>query len=134
VDGLNYSFSGLKTSFLYFIQAETKKNKEFVQENLTDLCASLQQTILDILFIKLEKAVQQEGINEIAIAGGVSANLGLRDRLNSYEKTKGWKVYIPEFQFCTDNAGMIAVAGYYHYLASEFTDLSVYSESRISLF
>ena len=134
VDGLNYSFSGLKTSFLYFIQSETKKNKEFVQENLTDLCASLQQTILDILCIKLEKAVQQEGINEIAIAGGVSANLGLRVRLKTYEKTKGWKVYIPEFQFCTDNAGMIAVAGYYHYLASEFTDLSVYSEARISLF
>lgn len=134
VDGLNYSFSGLKTSFLYFIQAETKKNKDFIEENLTDLCASLQQTILDILFVKLEKAVQQEGISEIAIAGGVSANYGLRERLKSYEQAKGWNVYIPEFQFCTDNAGMIAVAGYYHYLASEFTDLSVYSEARITLF
>jgi len=134
VVGLNYSFSGLKTSFLYFIQAETKKNKDFIEENLTDLCASLQQTILDILFVKLEKAVQQEGISEIAIAGGVSANNGLRERLKSYEQAKGWNVYIPEFQFCTDNAGMIAVAGYYHYLASEFTDLSVYSEARITLF
>ena len=134
VDGLNYSFSGLKTSFLYFIQAEIKKNKDFVHENLNDLSASLQETILDILFIKLEKAVQQERISEIAIAGGVSANKGLRERLKSYEKTKGWNIYVPEFQFCTDNAGMIAVAGYYHYLASEFTDLSVYSEARISLF
>lgn len=130
VDGLNFSFSGLKTSFLYFIQGETRKNANFIQENLNDLCASLQQTILDILFIKLELAVQQEGIAEIAIAGGVSANQGLRDRLQDYEKMKGWNIYVPEFQFCTDNAGMIAVAGYYHYLESEFTDLSVSSEAR----
>jgi N6-L-threonylcarbamoyladenine synthase len=130
VDGLNFSFSGLKTSFLYFIQGETRKNANFIQENLNDLCASLQQTILDILFIKLELAVQQEGITEIAIAGGVSANQGLRDRLQDYEKMKGWNIYVPEFQFCTDNAGMIAVAGYYHYLESELTDLSVSSEAR----
>ena len=130
VDGLNFSFSGLKTSFLYFIQGETRKNANFIQENLNDLCASLQQTILDILLIKLELAVQQEGITEIAIAGGVSANQGLRDRLQDYEKMKGWNIYVPEFQFCTDNAGMIAVAGYYHYLESEFTDLSVSSEAR----
>ena len=130
VDGLNFSFSGLKTSFLYFIQGETRKNANFIQENLNDLCASLQQTILDILFIKLELAVQQEGITEIAIAGGVSANQGLRERLQDYEKMKGWNIYVPEFQFCTDNAGMIAVAGYYHYLESEFTDLSVSSEAR----
>ena len=130
VDGLNFSFSGLKTSFLYFIQGETRKNANFIQENLNDLCASLQQTILDILFIKLELAVQQEGITEIAIAGGVSANQGLRDRLQEYEKMKGWNIYVPEFQFCTDNAGMISVAGYYHYLESEFTDLSVSSEAR----
>ena len=130
VDGLNFSFSGLKTSFLYFIQGETRKNADFIQENLNDLCASLQQTILDILFIKLELAVQQEGITEIAIAGGVSANQGLRDRLQDYEKMKGWNIYVPEFQFCTDNAGMIAMAGYYHYLESEFTDLSVSSEAR----
>jgi N6-L-threonylcarbamoyladenine synthase len=94
------------------------------------LCASLQQTILDILFIKLELAVQQEGITEIAIAGGVSANKGLRDRLQVYEKMNGWNIYVPEFQFCTDNAGMISVAGYYHFLESEFTDLSVSSEAR----
>ena len=130
VDGLNFSFSGLKTSFLYFIQGETRKNANFIQENLNDLCASLQQTILDILFIKLELTVQQEGITEIAIAGGVSANQGLRDRLQDYEKMKGWNIYVPEFQFCTDNAGMIAMAGYYHYLESEFTDLSVSSEAR----
>ncbi len=99
VDGLNFSFSGLKTSFLYFIQGETRKNANFIQENLNDLCASLQQTILDILFIKLELAVQQEGITEIAIAGGVSANQGLRDRLQDYEKMKGWNIYVPEFQF-----------------------------------
>jgi N6-L-threonylcarbamoyladenine synthase len=130
VDGLNFSFSGLKTSFLYFIQGETRKNANFIQENLNDLCASLQQTILDILFIKLELAVQQEGITEIAIAGGVSANKGLRDRLQVYEKMNGWNIYVPEFQFCTDNAGMISVAGYYHFLESEFTDLSVSSEAR----
>jgi N6-L-threonylcarbamoyladenine synthase len=130
VDGLNFSFSGLKTSFLYFIQGETRKNANFIQENLNDLCASLQQTILDILFIKLELSVQQEGITEIAIAGGVSANQGLRDRLQEYEKMKGWNIYVPEFQFCTDNAGMISVAGYYHYLESEFSDLSVSSEAR----
>jgi N6-L-threonylcarbamoyladenine synthase len=130
VDGLNFSFSGLKTSFLYFIQGETRKNANFIQENLNDLCASLQQTILDILFIKLELAVQLEGITEIAIAGGVSANQGLRERLQDYEKMKGWNIYVPEFQFCTDNAGMISVAGYYHFLESEFTDLSVSSEAR----
>ena len=134
VDGLNFSFSGLKTSFLYFIQAETRKNTNFIQENLNDLCASLQQTILDILFYKLEQAVKNECITEIAIAGGVSANQGLRDRLKSYETEKKWRVYIPDFQYCTDNAGMIAVAGYYHFLEGQFTDLSVNAEARISAF
>lgn len=131
VEGLNYSFSGLKTSFLYFLEKEMKNNDQFIKENLEDLCASLQKTILDILFTKLEKAVLETGINQIAIAGGVSANKGLRKRLKEYEEHKNWFVYIPDFQYCTDNAGMIAVAGYFQFLNSDFTDLEVQSQARI---
>jgi N6-L-threonylcarbamoyladenine synthase len=131
VEGLNYSFSGLKTSFLYFLQKELKKNSEFIQENLEDLCASLQKTILDILFYKLEKVVLETGINQIAIAGGVSANNGLRNRLKEYEEYKKWIVYIPDFQYCTDNAGMIAVAAYFQYKKGDFADLEVQSKARI---
>lgn len=131
VEGLNYSFSGLKTSFLYFLEKERKNNVHFIQENLEDLCASLQKTILDILFYKLEKAVSETGINQIAIAGGVSANKGLRKRLKEYEENKKWFVYIPEFQYCTDNAGMIAIAAYYQYLNADFANLEVQSQARI---
>ena len=132
IEGLDFSFSGLKTSFLYFIEKERKKNEHFVKENLADLCASLQKTILDILFNKLELATKKIGIFNVAIAGGVSANSGLRNRLLFYEKQNKWKVFIPDFQFCTDNAGMIAVTGYFNYLEKRFVDQSVQASARIS--
>lgn len=131
VEGLDFSFSGLKTSFLYFIEKEKKQNESFIKENLTDLCASLQKTILDILFHNLELASFKSGITSVAIAGGVSANSGLRNRLKSYEKQKKWKIFIPDFQFCTDNAGMIAVSGYFNYLQNNFVDQSVQASARI---
>jgi N6-L-threonylcarbamoyladenine synthase len=132
VGGFNFSFSGLKTSFLYFIEKEKKKNPQFIDENLHDLCASLQRTIIEILIQKLEVASEKTGIKTVAIAGGVSANSGLRNRLKSYEQEKEWKVFIPEFQFCTDNAGMIAVTGYFNYLDNRFVDQSVQASARIS--
>lgn len=134
VEGLDFSFSGLKTSFLYFIEKEKKQNESFITENLTDLCASLQKTILDILFHNLELASFKSGITSVAVAGGVSANSGLRNRLKSYEKQKKWKIFIPDFQFCTDNAGMIAVSGYFNYLQNNFVDQSVEASARISDF
>ena len=132
VGGFDFSFSGLKTSFLYFIEKEKKKNPQFIDENLHDLCASLQKTIIEILIQKLELASEKTGIKTVAIAGGVSANSGLRNRLKSYEQEKEWKVFIPEFQFCTDNAGMIAVTGYFNYLDNRFVDQSVQASARIS--
>jgi N6-L-threonylcarbamoyladenine synthase len=132
VGGFNFSFSGLKTSFLYFIEKEKKKNPQFIDENLHDLCASLQKTIIEILILKLELASEKTGIKTVAIAGGVSANSGLRNRLKSYEQEKEWKVFIPEFQFCTDNAGMIAVTGYFNYLDNRFVDQLVQASARIS--
>jgi N6-L-threonylcarbamoyladenine synthase len=132
VGGFDFSFSGLKTSFLYFIEKEKKKNPQFIDENLHDLCASLQRTIIEILIQKLEVASEKTGIKTVAIAGGVSANSGLRNRLKSYEQEKEWKVFIPEFQFCTDNAGMIAVTGYFNYLDNRFVDQSVQASARIS--
>ena len=131
VGELDYSFSGLKTSFLYFLEKEKKKNLTFVNDHMNDLCASLQKTILDILFHKLELASKKTGINTIAIAGGVSANSGIRNRLRSHQKNKNWKVFIPEFQFCTDNAGMISVSGYFSYLESKFVDQTVQASAKI---
>jgi len=120
VPGLNFSFSGLKTSILYFIREKTKENPAFVIENLPDICASVQDRIVKILLKKLRLAAEQTGIREIAIAGGVSANSSLRDGLESLGKTAGWNTYIPSFEFCTDNAAMIAVTGYYKYLNGDF--------------
>ena len=117
---LDYSFSGLKTAFLYFIRDRLKENKDFIQQNRNDLCASIQKTIVEILTDKLEKAYLQTGINEIALAGGVSANSGLRERIKSLAKKHGWKVFIPEISLTTDNAAMIAVTGYFKFLAGEF--------------
>lgn len=117
----NFSFSGLKTSVLYFLQKEQRKNPQFVAENLDNLCASIQRTIIDILLKKLEKAVKQYGVQEIALAGGVSANSELRDRFLALGEKNGWKTYIPKFEYCTDNAAMIAIAGYYKYLKGDFT-------------
>jgi len=124
---LNFSFSGLKTSILYFLQ---KQEAGFIEANLNDLCASIQHSIVTILLKKLSKAVQQTGVKTIAIAGGVSANSGLRQALQDMGKKKGWKTHIPAFEYCTDNAGMIAITAYYKYLAGSFTDLSVSPTAR----
>lgn len=116
IPGLDYSFSGIKTAFLYFLRNEKKENPNFITENLADLAASLQQTLIEMLFVKLRKAAKQEKIKNIAIAGGVSANSGLRNQLRSEAEKHGWSVSIPEFEYCTDNAAMIATAGYYQFL------------------
>jgi len=120
VPGLNFSFSGLKTAVLYFLRKEKAKNPDFVAEHLADICTSLQNTIVKILLKKLRKAARQTGIKEIAVAGGVSANSGLRRELMELGTREGWNTYIPAFQYCTDNAGMIGIAAYYQYLNNDF--------------
>jgi N6-L-threonylcarbamoyladenine synthase len=130
IPGLDFSFSGLKTSFLYFLRDKLKKDHSFIRNNLADLCASMQSAIVNTLMIKLKMASQQTGITEIAIAGGVSANSGLRKAVSDMQHSAGWKVHIPEFQFTTDNAAMIAVAGYYKFLDGNFSDQSVTPYSR----
>ena len=122
IDGLNFSFSGLKTSFLYFIRKQTEIDSDFIEKNKNDLCASLQHTIVNILLKKLMKASEQTGIREIAIAGGVSANSGLRNEMNVLSKKMDWNIYIPPFEYCTDNAAMIAMAGYYKFLKKDFAE------------
>jgi N6-L-threonylcarbamoyladenine synthase len=129
--GLDFSFSGLKTSILYFLKKEVALNPNFVTENLNDICASVQARIVSILLNKIKKAVKQTGIREIAIAGGVSANSGLREALEAAGKKHHWKTYIPNFEFCTDNAGMIAVTGYYKYLNQEFVGQDVVPTARM---
>ena len=131
VDGLNFSFSGLKTQFLYFIQKQVKENPNFIEENMADICASIQQTIIAILMDKLKKAVEQTGITQIAIGGGVSANSGIRKTLQEAEQKYGWKTFIPKFEYTTDNAAMIGIVGYYRYRESLFADSSVVSKARI---
>lgn len=133
VDGLNFSFSGLKTSILYFLQRETQKNPAFVEENINDICASVQYTILEILMDKLTLAVEQNGIQEIAIGGGVAANSGIRARLKEAEEKMGWKTYIPKFEYCTDNAAMIGIVGYLKFLKGDFTDQSVAAKARYAI-
>jgi len=130
IPDLNFSFSGLKTSILYFLRDRLKEDALFIQNNLPDLCASIQAAIVNTLMIKLKLASHQTGITEIAIAGGVSANSGLRKAISDMQETDGWKVHIPEFQFTTDNAAMIAVAGYYKFLEGTFADQSVTPYSR----
>jgi N6-L-threonylcarbamoyladenine synthase len=120
IDGYDFSFSGLKTAFLYFIRDNSKDNPNFIEENKADICASIQKTIVDILLEKLKKASAETGIKNIAIAGGVSANSGLRNAVNRMKEEIGWNVFIPKFEYCTDNAAMIAIAGYYKYLNKEF--------------
>ena len=129
--GLNYSFSGIKTGILYFLRNELKKNQQFIQENLQDLCASIQHTLISMLMQKLRKAARKHGIHQIAIAGGVSANRGLRASLESTAKKESWEVYIPAFEYCTDNAGMIAMAGHYKFLQREFVDQTVSALPRM---
>lgn len=128
--GLNFSFSGLKTAFLYFLNDQLRKDPEFVEKRKADLCASIQFTIVDILLDKLKAAAKATGIKEIAIAGGVSANSGLRNSLEKLSAKQGWKLYIPPFEFCTDNAAMIAIAGYYKYLKHEFADQDITPAAR----
>ncbi|MXV50802.1 tRNA (adenosine(37)-N6)-threonylcarbamoyltransferase complex transferase subunit TsaD [Pedobacter sp. HMF7647] len=120
IPGFDFSFSGLKTSILYFIRNNEKENSNFVENNLNDICASVQYRIVSILLNKLQKAADQFGIKNVAIAGGVSANSGLRQMLTDLAERKGWNVFIPQFQYCTDNAGMIAIAGYHKFLNGDF--------------
>lgn len=133
VKDLNFSFSGLKTSILYFIQKELKNNPEFIQENLEDICASIQYTIIEILMDKLKKAVKKTGIRQIAIGGGVSANSGIRQTLKDAEKKYQWKTFIPKFEYTTDNAAMIAIAGHYKYLSEDFADMGITAKARIKM-
>ena len=134
VPGLDYSFSGIKTSLLYFVRDEMAKDPEFMEKNKEDICASFQKTLIDILMDKLVKAAKQTGIREITIGGGVSANSGLRERITAEGKKRGWNTYLPEFKFTTDNAAMIAIAGYYQYLAGERSSMDVAPVSRIADF
>lgn len=134
IPGLDYSFSGIKTSLLYFVRDEIAKDPDFMEKNKEDICASFQKTLIDILMEKLVKAAKQTGIREITIGGGVSANSGLRSRMLAEGEKRGWKVYLPEFKFTTDNAAMIAIAGWYHYLAGERASLDVAPVSRMADF
>ena len=140
---LNFSFSGLKTSILYFLQnagtsnvykeeftATPEERKKFIDENLADICASIQHRIVSILLNKLKKAAEQTGIKEVCIAGGVSANSGLRTGIQELGDKMGWNIYIPPFEFCTDNAGMIAITAYYKYLAQDFAELNIIPSAR----
>ena len=131
VGDLNFSFSGLKTSILYFIQKQVKENPDFIKENLEDICASIQHTIIKILMDKLKKAVKQTGVKRIAIAGGVSANSGIRKALKDGEKKYGWETFIPKFEYTTDNAAMIAIAGHYKFLEKDFADMATTAKARI---
>ena len=134
VPGLEYSFSGIKTSLLYFVRDEMAKDPQFMEKNKEDICASFQKTLIDILMDKLIKASKQTGIKDITIGGGVSANSGLRERIQSEGRKRGWRTFLPEFKFTTDNAAMIAIAGYYHYLAGERAPLDTAPVSRVSDF
>lgn len=131
IKDLDYSFSGFKTSVLYFIRDKEKENPNFIAENLNDICASVQHSIVCILLNKLKKAAKQQGIEEIAIAGGVSANSGLRAGLKDLASELGWNIYIPAFEYCTDNAAMIAMAAHYKYMNKEFAGQDVAPLSRM---
>jgi N6-L-threonylcarbamoyladenine synthase len=146
VPGLDFSFSGLKTAILYFLQnagrsqvykeewiATHEEQQQFIQDNLNDLCASIQERIISILLNKLKKASKQTGIKDICIAGGVSANSGLRKALREWGEKNGWKTYIPAFMYCTDNAGMIAITGYYKFLEGKIDELNIPVTARTDL-
>ena len=130
---MNFSFSGLKTAILYFIQKQEKENPNFIKEHLNDICASIQYTIVDILIDKLKKAVKETGITQIAIAGGVSANSEIRKKLQVAEKHWGWKTYVPKFEFTTDNAAMIGIAGYFQYINKKDADFGVTAKARLKV-
>ncbi len=131
VPGLNFSFSGLKTQILYFIQKNVVLNTNFIEENKTDICASIQNIIIEILMEKLKMAVAETGITQIAIGGGVSANSGIRSTLKDSEQKLGWKTYIPKFEYTTDNAAMIGIVGYQKFINNHFTNPKVVSKARI---
>ena len=133
IDGYDYSFSGLKTSFLYFLRDEMKKDANFIEKNREDLSASLQKTIIEILMDKLRNAAEDTNIMEVAVAGGVSANSGLRAAFEEHAEQYGWKIHIPKFEYTTDNAAMVAITGYYKYLEGEFADKSVTPYARASI-
>ncbi|MFV0266356.1 MAG: tRNA (adenosine(37)-N6)-threonylcarbamoyltransferase complex transferase subunit TsaD [Draconibacterium sp.] len=133
IPGLDYSFSGLKTNFLYFLRDELKKNEHFVEENKADLCASLQHTIIEILLGKLKKAAKETGIREITVAGGVSANSGLRNALVENARKHRWNLIIPKFEYTMDNAAMIAISGYYKFLKQEFVGQNTVPFARTQL-
>ena len=130
IQGLNYSFSGLKTAFLYFLRDQLKVDEAFIEKNKADIAASIQDTIIRVLLSKLRRAARETGISQVAIAGGVSANSGLREQLLQMATKERWKVFIPEFQFTTDNAAMIAISGYFKYLAKDFAsqDIAPYAK------
>lgn len=133
VDGLNFSFSGLKTAILYFIQKETNANPNFIDENINDICASIQYTIIGILIDKLKLASKETGIKHIAIGGGVSANSGIRQALKNGESKFGWTTYVPKFEFTTDNAAMIAIVGYLKYLEGNFSEQNITASARLKI-
>lgn len=133
VGDLDFSFSGLKTGVLYFIQKQVKINPKFIEENLNDICASIQYTIIEILMDKLKNAAKKTGIKHIAIAGGVSANSEIRNRLQLAEKHFGWTTYIPKFEYTTDNAAMIAITGYLKYLKNDYSNVSITAKARLKV-
>jgi N6-L-threonylcarbamoyladenine synthase len=130
IPGLNFSFSGLKTAILYFLQENQLKDTQFIEQNKSDICASVQQRIISILLNKLLKAAKQTGIRDICLAGGVSANRGLREAFKTLGGRSGWNCFIPAFEYCTDNAAMIAITGYYKLMAGEFSTLSASTSAR----
>lgn len=131
VGAMDFSFSGLKTSILYFVEKEVQRNPDFIQENIEDICASIQFTIVDYLMDKLKNAVKETGIKEIAIGGGVSANSGIRSALKEAENKYAWKTHIPKFEFCTDNAAMIAIVGELKYKEESFAETNVVASARM---
>ncbi|GJM30611.1 MAG: tRNA N6-adenosine threonylcarbamoyltransferase [Cyclobacteriaceae bacterium] len=133
VDGLDFSFSGIKTAVLYFLRDALKSNENFVEQQLADICASVQKTLIQMLFQKLEAAANKFDISEIAVAGGVSANSGLRQGLQELARSRNWQSYIPEFQYCTDNAAMIAITAHFKYLEGQFADLQTGPNPRLAL-
>ncbi len=132
IPGYNYSFSGLKTSFLYLLRDKIKENSNFVEENLNDLCASIQATVVEVLMNKLRKAAKDLNISQVAVAGGVSANSALRQAFHDHGAKYGWEVYIPPFAFTTDNAAMIAITGYFKYQHNDFCSIEVVPFARVS--
>ncbi len=133
VPDLSFSFSGIKTSILYFLKKRMAEDPEFIDKNLKDLCASIQRNIVEMLTDKLVKATKKTGIKEVAIAGGVSANSELRKQLGIFGKNRGWNTYIPKFEYCTDNAAMIAITAHYKYLAGDFGDLTTVPMARMKI-